>query len=529
MSIRVKFILAIIACLSVTMYAGGVYLQRLQTDILEQEARNRVKIVLNFTHATRNYVEKNLRPVLERELHGKMIFEGMSATFVTRSIIEIFREQMPTYVYKQATLNPLNLVNQADDFETVLIKEFQNNASLHESTGYRTLNGEHLFYFAQPIQVQKTCLQCHSEPQIAPKEIVAKYGDTHGFHWKTGEIVSALLLYVPTTDLKKQAAVLFNALLTAFLLLTGIIIAVVYILFDKLVNRRILHITEVMEEAATHLSQGVQLIDEKGRDEIGRMAFAFNQMSRQLQLSFKSLEEKNQQLETANQLKNEFLGIVAHDLKNPLSIIQSISTDIECCHEEIGKAGIVEYASMIQISSHQMFELINNLLEVNAIESDKINLSLTVVDMVSEVMSILNTYQYHATSKQIQLHLEASTDMMMVYADKYILHQVLDNLISNALKYSPPHKKIIVSVKQVADACQCEVQDEGPGLSAADQERLFTKFARLTPRPTANEHSTGLGLFIVKKFVEAMAGRVWCETELGQGAKFVVELPRAMP
>ncbi|MEZ5673518.1 MAG: HAMP domain-containing sensor histidine kinase [Thiotrichaceae bacterium] len=174
-------------------------------------------------------------------------------------------------------------------------------------------------------------------------------------------------------------------------------------------------------------------------------------MSQQLQISFNSLEEKNEQLEVVNQLKNDFLGIVAHDLKNPLSIIQSVSMDIECCYDDIGKEGIMEYASMIQLSSHQMFELIDNLLEINIIESGKIDLSITLVNIVSLAQSVLNAYRHHAVSKQIQFNLESDSDAIMAYADEHILRQVLDNLISNALKYSPAHKKIFIKISKLHD------------------------------------------------------------------------------
>ena len=103
--------------------------------------------------------------------------------------------------------------------------------------------------------------------------------------------------------------------------------------------------------------------------------------------------------------------------------------------------------------------------------------------------------------------------------------QVLENLVSNAVKYSPPGKNIFVRLKRHAEAVRVEVQDEGPGLSAEDQKKLFGKFARLSAKPTGGEHSTGLGLSIVKKMVEAMNGRVWCESELGRGATFIVEFP----
>lgn len=528
MSIRAKFILAIVACLSLTMYLGGAYLQKLQTDILEQEAHNRIKIVLNFTHATRSYVDEKLRPVLEAELQNKMILEGMSATFMTRSLIEIFRKTMPNYLYKQATLNPLNLVNQADDFEAKLIQTFQKNPELQETTGYRHLNNEELFYFAQPIRVKSHCLQCHSEPLIAPQEIIARYGNTHGFYWKNGEIVSALMLYVPTKDLHKQATILFNALLTAFVLLTLVIIGVVYILFERLVNRRLQKITQVMEQTASHSNHGIQLVDIKSLDEIGRMSIAFNQMSQQLKNSIDGLEDKNQQLEQVNQLKNEFLAIAAHDLKNPLSIIQALSEEIATRFDDMKTEEVLEYILIIQTTSHQTFELINNLLEVNAIESDKMPLTLEMVNLKPIIFSILSGYERQTQIKDIKIHLELA-DYCEAYVDEILFRQVLDNLVSNALKYSYFHSEIIIRLKQLENTVSCEIQDQGQGLSTADQEKLFNKFTRLTPRPTADEHSTGLGLFIVKKLVEAMDGQVSCRSELGKGSTFIVELQRHPP
>src|SRR6185503_1684557 len=103
--------------------------------------------------------------------------------------------------------------------------------------------------------------------------------------------------------------------------------------------------------------------------------------------------------------------------------------------------------------------------------------------------------------------------------------QVLENLVSNAVKYSPPGKNIFVRLLHSVESVLYEVQDEGPGLSAEDQKKLFGKFARLGAKTTGGEHSTGLGLSIVKKMVEAMNGKVWCESELGSGATFIVEFP----
>jgi two-component system sensor histidine kinase/response regulator len=100
-------------------------------------------------------------------------------------------------------------------------------------------------------------------------------------------------------------------------------------------------------------------------------------------------------------------------------------------------------------------------------------------------------------------------------------------LISNAIKYTLQGKNVYIRLQKDSSHVRCEIQDEGPGLSEKDLSKLFGKFARLTPRPTANEHSTGLGLFIVKKLVSAMNGSVRCKSELGKGSTFIIEFPQA--
>ncbi len=116
---------------------------------------------------------------------------------------------------------------------------------------------------------------------------------------------------------------------------------------------------------------------------------------------------------------------------------------------------------------------------------------------------------------------------MTVVADANVMLQVFENLLSNAIKYSPPGKSIFVRLRRAVTGIRCEVQDEGPGLNAEDQRKLFGKFARLSAKPTGGEHATGLGLSIVKRMVEAMDGKVSCESEPGHGATFIVEFPRA--
>jgi signal transduction histidine kinase len=175
-----------------------------------------------------------------------------------------------------------------------------------------------------------------------------------------------------------------------------------------------------------------------------------------------------------------------------------------------------------------MFSLIKNLLDVNAIESGKMSLSLDIYDMLPFLQIVVNNYLGPAADKEIALQFQFTEEEYKILVDENAIFQVLDNLVSNAVKYSPHGKKVYVRIIKAEHTVRCEIQDEGPGLGKEEHSKLFGKFVRLSPRPTGDEHSTGLGLFIVKKLVEAMNGKVWCESELGKGATFIVEFPYVM-
>ncbi|MBI2924163.1 MAG: hybrid sensor histidine kinase/response regulator [Verrucomicrobia bacterium] len=238
------------------------------------------------------------------------------------------------------------------------------------------------------------------------------------------------------------------------------------------------------------------------------------------------LKQARQRLREMNDEKNEFMGIVAHDLRSPLTAIQGFA---EMMQEdaEMDRAETQEFAGRIRETAKRMTEMVQNLLDANRIERGEMKVNLAPTDLSALLSSVVAAYRPRATAKQQRIHFEDAAGPVTVSVDPSITVQVLENLVSNAVKYSPAGKNIFVRLTRLSQVARCEVQDEGPGLSADDQKKLFGKFARLSAKPTGGEHATGLGLSIVKKMVEAMNGRVWCESELGKGATFVVEFPAA--
>ncbi|WP_353570986.1 adenylate/guanylate cyclase domain-containing protein [Candidatus Albibeggiatoa sp. nov. BB20] len=241
------------------------------------------------------------------------------------------------------------------------------------------------------------------------------------------------------------------------------------------------------------------------------------------------LLELNQALRHLNQEKNEFLHIATHDLKNPLFAIQSLANLIATNSSELKVERIIDFGRTIENSAGEMFSLIQQLMDVNAIESGEMRFNLEVFNLIENLQNTINAYREQANLKKLSLQIELPQqyDEYNIFADKHALNEIVGNLVSNAIKYSFSGKKIALIVfKQDQHVC-IEIKDQGLGLSAQDQTYLFKKFSCLTPRPTANESSSGLGLFIVKNLTLAMKGNVWCESELEKGSRFFVKFPLA--
>lgn len=262
--------------------------------------------------------------------------------------------------------------------------------------------------------------------------------------------------------------------------------------------------------------------------EIIRMCFQHYDLSEEKVALSHALE----QLKALNNEKTEILSIVSHDLKNPLNAIMGFGEMI-MNGEELGltKENYAVLGREICNVSGRMSKLINNLLDIQAVESGKIEINLVSVNVASILAASVSEIESLAKAKHIVIVNEAfdadpSHELQML-VDEVFFHQIMENILSNAVKYSPNGKCIWVRSAKHHDKVRIAVQDEGPGISSEEIPLLFQKFTKLSARPTNGEDSTGLGLAIVQKLVHAMNGQVWCESEQGKGATFVLELTGA--
>lgn len=247
--------------------------------------------------------------------------------------------------------------------------------------------------------------------------------------------------------------------------------------------------------------------------------------NKQLLNMHREIARKNIELEKLNEDKNKFLRIAAHDLRNPTSAILSFSVLMmeEIWHklDENEK----EFLTIIKDSSEFVLKLLNELLDVAVIESGNLSLNLEETDIVALTEKNVSLNRVIADKKKLKIVFTPEVPELRLSIDAVKTEQILNNLISNAIKFSYPEKLIEVSLSKNEDQCVIKVTDQGQGIPPEDLVKLFQPFARRSVRSTAGERSTGLGLSIVKKIVEGHKGKIWVESEVGVGTTFFVSLP----
>jgi signal transduction histidine kinase len=234
--------------------------------------------------------------------------------------------------------------------------------------------------------------------------------------------------------------------------------------------------------------------------------------------------ENNKQLKDLNELKNKFLGIASHDLRNPLYLIRSFSEILK--DESLGAVNPKQKGLLEKIfnASNFMRALLDNLLDISKIESGKIELDKKVQDFNSIVKQQVELSQLLADKKEIVIEFNLG-DLQPISFDESAITQVIGNFIGNAIKFSPSKTKIIVKTESLKRNIKFSVCDEGPGISEEDQKLLFKEFQTLSAKPTGGEKSTGLGLAITQKLIHLHGGQVGVESQLGEGSTFFFTLP----
>ena len=238
-----------------------------------------------------------------------------------------------------------------------------------------------------------------------------------------------------------------------------------------------------------------------------------------------ALAEKNKLLEELNNQRNELLGIAAHDLRNPLTVIKSFSEMLLNSYDELKPENIKEILNILKKTSQFSFQLLNDILDFSKIESGTLELRKVLVDYKGFVKENILLNEYLSVQKNIPIHLIAPDEKIIFKFDPQRMEQALNNLISNAIKYTFPGKSITIRLSIEDGFAVTSVEDMGQGIPEEDLPHIFKPFRLTSVRPTQNEKCTGLGLAIVKKIIGFHEGKLTVKSAPGQGSVFTFYLP----
>jgi len=292
-SLKMKFtLIMVIIGLCANLLVAAVsfyYIQKFKKHELTHEAT----MILYAEKSARDYTSNELRPAVMKAT-PKFVMQAESATFVALGVAKLIKKFLPHYIYSEPTLNPLNLNNKANFFQQKIIQKFKNNPNIKSLSGYHAFNGRSYFYVMKPVIAKNGCMICHGNPEnksSITQAIVKKYGDTHGWHWKTGQVVGALSVLVPTKYMDKVALRSSLIITLAIFILPFMAFIVALFFINKAIIKPIHEMTKLAEDVS--MGKSNENFKAKGNDEIGMLAKSFNRLKASYLKALQMLAAKN--------------------------------------------------------------------------------------------------------------------------------------------------------------------------------------------------------------------------------------------
>lgn len=289
--LRKKITILLVTVFLVGTILSGVSLATALNYNSQNQITSKALILQETMLSVREYTVNQIAPELNNQLETEFFPETVPS-YSAREVFEKLRKnpQYSEFFYKEATLNPTNLRDQADKFETQIVEQFREQTNLKELSGFRTGLSEKLFYIARPLKVtQSSCLECHSTPEVAPKTMISRYGKANGFGWKLNEIVGAQVIYIPGSKIFQTARQSFVLIMGVTIIIFALAILLVNFWLNQYVVRPLKQISRVAE--AVSIGDMDAEFEYEFQDEVGIVAEAFNRMKTSLFMAMKRLEQ----------------------------------------------------------------------------------------------------------------------------------------------------------------------------------------------------------------------------------------------
>ena len=412
--------------------------------------------------------------------------------------------------------------------QRLMVEDLRDNEDSSDQIRFETRKNTLYSSYVRVFRATEGCITCHN-PQ----------GSAGAFN--RNEAIGAVVVERPAAEIRR--AVLFNRvwiIVAGLISGTGAIVA-----FYIITQRVILSPIRQLRALANNVAEGNLDIRSSinTRDEYEKLAEAFNHMldglqaaqeklrqaNRQLDDKIIELSERNIELFKANKIKGEFLANISHEFRTPLNSIMGFAQVLrdkpELLREDKGK----RYAENIIVGGQRLFNMINDLLYLAKAEANKIQLHIEQIKVDEICDAVMSSFSEMTREKNIKVELEVQRDIPTLVTDAGKIQQILENYMSNAVKFTPPQGKITLSVVILDDkTIRFSVTDTGCGIAEADKEKLFQKFGQLGNPLTRESGGTGLGLAISKELADMLAGQVGFESQLDKGSTFWLDIPPSL-
>jgi signal transduction histidine kinase/CheY-like chemotaxis protein len=541
-SITGKFLLPM--GVMVTLFSGFVLYRAwtMSRGHLEELARQQANMALEFNLAVRDYVGREIRPVMEK-LAGPDTFipETMSTSFVGRRIFEAVREKFPDYFLKYSAENPRNPANQAGPTELAMIEYFNDHPEVDRWQGEIELEGRPYLAHFGARRFEAKCLRCHGDPANAPADLIRRYGTTGGFNRVAGRVAALDTVGIPLQAIQAHAAAEVRSSLLVLGIGAGLCFGAVALTFRRIVARRLAMMSAHFERMAESPQSSVlRPLNLGGRDEISRLAASFNKLTDRLRESYESLEgeveERTRELagatrelrsakeaaEAATRAKGAFLANMSHEIRSPMSAILGYTELM--LDPQSTESDRVNGLQTIQRNGWHLLQLINDILDVSKIEAGKLDVERVACYTRRVLFDVVELLKGKAEEKSLDLRIESDGVIPdTITSDPTRLKQVLINLVGNAIKFANQGTvRIVASCDRAHEMIRFAVIDSGIGMTPEQMTKLFQPFAQADTSTTRLFGGTGLGLAITKRIAELLGGDVTVSSEPGKGSTFTL-------
>lgn len=539
MSLSLKLIIGCSITLAIALGISFYIIARQQERLIMSQVENEARAIFKQIVITRRwiadhggiFVEKlpwtKPNPYLENaeiiDTKGKQYLKRNPA-LVTKELSK-YSKEIGFYWFHITSLKLTNPENAPDAFEKKALQQFE-TSSLKEIIHIESIDSSKYLRYISPLYIEEACLQCH-----------AKDG------YKIGDIRGAISITIPLdktfSEISENRKRMFIA---ALLTLLSLITAIFFMM-----KRVVLTPMKRLKSSIKALSEGRYLPENRLRtgDEFEDLCRSFAEMAgmlteyhnclhEKIKEATKGLEDTNKKLVEANRLLNEiniqksdFIAKTSHELRTPLTSIKGamdyisakLSSFLQHHPEEASLNDLQVFFEVVQKNSDRLIRMVTTMLDIERIEMGESEMHFTDANLSYIIAETIANLQVNADEKDIILYANLP-DSLFVYVDEDRIRQVLINILSNAIKFSPQHSEIIINAYQDINFIITTIQDMGPGIPKSEQEKVFEKFYR-----NGNKEGTGLGLAICKSIVEAHNGIIGVNSDGKNGSCFYFKLP----